>query len=260
MTIYSKDKTENFIIKANLVPIHQGKNYGYYESVYFGVYIPIKIYCSTCKEYFWQRPNDHLNGKGCPTCGHNRQQAESDRRKKLASETFIDKANSIHGFGRYGYIKTIYNKSNEHVCIICNECGSEFWQRPNDHLRGIGCPYCRESHGEKAIFLYLKENNIAFERQYSNNACRNIYPLPFDFVIYTNESKSEIKFLIEFQGIQNLKYTQTRDSIKFNYCKDNNIPLLIIPYTKQKLINQILEEFIAVHEAPTSDRSITIQE
>ena len=165
---------KNFERKSRLVPNHQGKNYGYEEIMYIDVYTPIKIYCPTCKEYFWQRPNDHLNGKGCQTCGHNRQQAESDRRKKLARDTFIEKANIKHGIGRYGYIKIEYNKSNEKVCIICNKCELEFRQTPNSHLAGQGCPYCRESYGEKEIRKYLLENNINFDRQFKFDDCRNI--------------------------------------------------------------------------------------
>ena len=58
--------------------------------------------------------------------------------------------------------------------------------------------------------------------------------LRFDF--YVNN-----QYLIEFDGIQHfiqsknwepLEDTQYRDNIKNQWCKENNIPLIRIPYTK----------------------------
>lgn len=28
----------------------------------------VQIFCNTCCRYFWQRPNNHLNSRGCPSC------------------------------------------------------------------------------------------------------------------------------------------------------------------------------------------------
>lgn len=60
--------------------------------------------------------------------------------KKLTTEQFIQKARLIHG-EKYDYSKVIYTKAKDHVCIICNEHG-EFWQAPDKHLHGRGCPRC----------------------------------------------------------------------------------------------------------------------
>lgn len=60
----------------------------------------------------------------------------------------------------------------------------------------------------------------------------------FDFAIFENNS---LKYLIEFQGRQHyeegefsnaipLKIRQERDKKKNEYCKNHNIPLIIIPY------------------------------
>jgi hypothetical protein len=53
---------------------------------------------------------------------------------------FIEKAKAVHGT-KYDYSKVEYVKAIEKVCIICHEHG-EFWQTPNNHLRGKGCPSC----------------------------------------------------------------------------------------------------------------------
>ena len=38
------------------------------EGEYVNSKTKVKIYCNTCKKYFWQIPNSHLNGNGCPFC------------------------------------------------------------------------------------------------------------------------------------------------------------------------------------------------
>lgn len=48
----------------------------------------------------------------------------------------------MHG-DRYDYSKVDYKKASEKVCIICPEHG-EFWQTPNCHWLGQGCPNCNK--------------------------------------------------------------------------------------------------------------------
>lgn len=74
----------------------------------------------------------------------------------------------------------------------------------------------------------------------------------FDFAIL-NDDKS-VKFLIEYDGIQHFEprdafggeeafnYTLRKDKIKDDYCKNNNIKLIRIPYWELKRIEQILLE------------------
>ena len=68
---------------------------------------------------------------------------------------FIEKAKKVHG-DKYDYSKVEYVNSHSKVCIICPKHG-EFWQNPNGHLRGHGCPKCRESHLETNIRTMLEE-------------------------------------------------------------------------------------------------------
>ena len=46
----------------------------------------------------------------------------------------------MHG-DKYDYSKVEYVDNVTNVCIICPEHG-EFFQRPNNHLNGCGCPEC----------------------------------------------------------------------------------------------------------------------
>lgn len=63
-------------------------------------------------------------------------------------KNFIDKAQKRHG-GKYDYSKVEYRGSKEKVCIICPIHG-DFWQYPQDHVRGNNCPFCaNENRGRK---------------------------------------------------------------------------------------------------------------
>jgi very-short-patch-repair endonuclease len=61
--------------------------------------------------------------------------------KKKTKESFIEESKFVHG-DKYDYSKVEYVNARTKVCIICPEHG-EFWQRPADHVRGIGCPKCK---------------------------------------------------------------------------------------------------------------------
>ena len=58
-----------------------------------------------------------------------------DRREK-----FIEKARKRHS-DKYDYSKIEYVNSTTKVCIVCPIHG-EFWQTPQAHVRGNGCPEC----------------------------------------------------------------------------------------------------------------------
>lgn len=100
---------------------------------------------------------------------------------------------------------------------------------------------CLQSTGEQKIELLLQNNNISYQKQKTFNTCKNPdtgYPLRFDFYL------PDYNILIEYDGIQHykatggwssqahMKNTQIRDSIKNQWCKDNNIKLIRIPYIK----------------------------
>ena len=63
-------------------------------------------------------------------------------------KNFIDRAQSRHG-DKYDYSKVEYNGIRNKVCIICPIHG-EFWQYPQDHIRGNNCPICaNENRGRR---------------------------------------------------------------------------------------------------------------
>ena len=155
--------TEEFIVKANKV--HENK-YDYSNVEYINNHTKVCIVCPEHGE-FWQSPGSHLLGNGCPICGI---KTASKKRKKTA-EAFIEQAKVLHN-NKYDYSNVEYINNHTKVCIVCPEHG-EFWQTPNCHLNGQGCPNCcknkqittegfikkaREVHGDK--YDYSKVNYV----------------------------------------------------------------------------------------------------
>ena len=122
-----KINTDDFIAKAKWV---HGDKYDYSKVKYINNKTKVCIICPEHWE-FWQTPNAHLRGDGCPTCGGC---------KHVTTEDFIRKSREVHG-DKYDYSKVEYKSNHTKVCIICPEHG-EFWQDPSNHLNGQGCPKC----------------------------------------------------------------------------------------------------------------------
>ena len=106
---------------------------------------------------------------------------------------------------------------------------------------------CQYSIGEYNIHKILNEHNISYKSQYTNQDLKtdkNGY-LKFDFAIL--DENNQISRLIEFDGTQhiqeentnyfgNFEDIQKRDNLKNQYCKNNSIPLVRIPYSKRDLM------------------------
>ena len=173
----SKSNTFEFINKAREV---HGKKYDYSKVKYVNSQTKVRIICPKHGE-FLQTPNMHLMGIGCPKCAGS---------AKLNTNEFIKKAREIHG-NKYNYSKVNYVNSYTKVCIICPEHG-EFWQVPNSHLKGIGCPNCGiESR---------KETNSSTTEEFIKKA-RKIHGDKYDYskVEYLN-SQTKVRIICPEHG------------------------------------------------------------
>ena len=136
-----KITTEIFIERAKQV---HGDKYDYSKVDYKKASEKVCIICPEHGE-FWQIPNNHWLGQGCPNCCKN---------KKLDTKSFIKKAQEKYG-NMYDYSKVQYVDAKTKVCIICPEHG-EFWQAPAHHLHGNKCPKCFGTH-RKTTDEFIKE-------------------------------------------------------------------------------------------------------
>ncbi len=123
------------------------------------------------------------------------------------------------------------------------------------YLGKNGCPKCSFSKGESKIAKYLDNKDIDYESGYVFDDCKNIYGLPFDFYISSKnlcieyDGEQHFKPIIRsknmtyIDALENFKKIQKRDSIKNEYCKNNSIYILRIPYTQFKNIENILDTY-----------------
>lgn len=125
---------EQFIQRARQI---HGERYDYSSVVYTTSDAKVVVRCPR-HELFGVTPSNHTRGRGCPKCGRERQTASY----RKDTPTFIKEASAKHG-DRYDYGRVDYRQARAKVEITCQEHGS-FWQTPDSHLRGNGCPKCRD--------------------------------------------------------------------------------------------------------------------
>ena len=126
--------TTEFIKKAT--EIH-GDKYDYSHVDYLNRREKIEI---ICKEHgsFWQTPANHIyNEQGCPICGLR----EAHLVRVKPQSKFLEEAEKIHG-KVYDYSAVVYKRTYLKVEIKCLLHGL-FYQTPDKHLLGQGCPSCR---------------------------------------------------------------------------------------------------------------------
>ena len=134
----TRKSAEDFVVDAKRI---HGEAYDYSNTVYVSAKAKVSI---TCYKHgpFLQEPSSHLSGVGCPTCWKERKKRLPLETLQKRGEAFLVMAKGVHG-DDYDYSMVFYERSNKPVQIICPKHGA-FFQRPNVHLRGGGCPTCAD--------------------------------------------------------------------------------------------------------------------
>ena len=164
--------------------------------------------------------------------------------KKLTTEIFIQHAQKIHG-NKYDYSKSIYINAHTKIEIICKKHGS-FWQKSWHHISGRGCPICNSSKGEIEVKRILDKKSIKYIQQKKFDECMKIKPLSFDFYLPENnicieyDGRQHFEPIKMFGGNKAFKIRTENDKIKNQYCYDNGIKLIRIPYWEKNNISNIL--------------------
>ncbi len=229
---------EEFIEKAKKV--HDDK-YDYSKVEYVNDSTKVCIICPEHGE-FWQRPNHHLQGNGCSICG-----IEKNKLSKIKPyEDFVKNAIKKHN-NKYEYDRSTYIDRHKKMRILCPLHG-EFWQRPNNHLQGQGCPFCNESVLEKEVENILTENGLFFLKKCNSSKLKWLGKQHLDFYL------PDYSIAIECQGIQHFEprdifggknsfiETIERDNRKKIKCSENNVNIIYYSsdYIRRKYDKNIL--------------------
>ena len=181
-------------------------------------------------------------GNTCEVIGNNLRTGHTQScgcRKQTACAEIGKKQNIIDETGnKYGKLMVLSMEKVDNHCALwrCKcECGNEVIVTGN-HLRTghtTSCG-CIKSVGEMKINQILTQNKVNYSTQYTVFIDEAYYR--FDCAIYN--SQNQLLRLVEFDGEQHFyqsnfydyETTHRNDLRKNQYCKENNIPLVRIPY------------------------------
>jgi len=240
-----KSTTENDFIKK-LNEIHSN-NLSLIDN-FINYNIKVTIKCNICNHIWKVKPSHLIHSKStCPICTNKiKHQNQIKSHEQFLLDVFRIHKDSLIIIDNYINAKT-------KIKIKCKICNSIWDAIPYSILQGVGCPTCKQSKGENRIENYLIKHKITYIKQYCFNNCKYKQRLFFDFAIFEN---NELKCLLEFDGLQHFKpikyfggietfkINKKRDEIKNNYCLENNIKLLRIPYNNINNIDEKLKNYL----------------
>ena len=216
---------------------------------YSGYNGKIKIRHEDCGREFDVLCGDLLQGKSCRYCAG----------KMLKThEKFKEEMYELYG-DEYTVVGK-YKNSKTKIKIRHNLCGYEWEILPNSILKQRLCPNCGKSYGEMQVENFLVHNDINYKTQATFDDCVYKDYLKFDFSIY--DEKWNLMCLIEYDGIghykpvcfggisqkeakENFESQIRKDTVKDEFCKNNNIDLLRISYKQQKQLHIILNNYLS---------------
>lgn len=222
-----------------------------YVKGYTKMSVKCTFYCNKCGKEFEQTParliNEKIYGCGC-----------SNTKRKTHEDFLVDMGESIEDYE----VLSEYQGADVPITLKHIECGTKFDTTPYSFIhkhKKIYCPICfyKKSKGEVEIAKYLEVNRIDYQKEFVFPTLKNSR---FDFFIPSEN------MVIEYDGIQHYEpishfggeegYNQTlqRDATKNQYCLDNEITLIRLPYTQLDNINEILHEILKEKSSTTIEK------
>lgn len=210
-----------------------GDEYVFLEP-YKGGHTPIEFWHRVCKKKLTIEPANFLAGHRCSYCAN----------KYQDDLIFRERVKNMYGT-EYKVLST-YDGSSKPIHIQ-HKCGFDWWPVANNFIQGRShCPKCQESQGEREVSQILDKLHVKYIQQYIFEGCRYKRALPFDFYL------PDYNLIIEYDGRQHFakneffnphdpfEERQLKDHIKNEYCKNNGINLLRIPYNHTKTLEDII--------------------
>lgn len=197
---------------------------------------PLVLKCGHCGEVFERLPANLLKSHACPVC--------TTKKKRLDSTMF---ASYLHHTtkGEYRLVSDYVNNKTK-VSVMHTRCAQIYEVVPYAFKRGNRCPICKESKGERYIREWLSSKGIKHNTQEPAKYDKRKHPLYLDFYVQgiaiEYDGEYHYKPMSHAGREEGLRAQQRRDAIKTQYCADNGIPLIRIPYWDFDNIDAILTE------------------
>lgn len=225
----------------------------------------VNIVCNSCGTKFKQQTGTHILSKyPCPNC---RRIAISQETSELTLEELLAQLHSILD-DKYIFDDTqLISGSKERILTYTEiSTGKILEQRISRILKGNLDPDSHLSAGEQLIKTWLTDNEFNFEFQYQ---IKGLIEGKINKFVIIDFILPDINYWIEFNGKQHysekdycgisrsrendsFELQVSRDNNVREYCKNNNITLIEIPYTycTKSEISNILERILINHESP----------
>jgi hypothetical protein len=219
---------------------------------YLGCKEKIKIFCHICKEEYSTNFDGFRRGNRCYTCSYAKGMKERTERAISNGHNLGEENPDL--LLEWDWDKNIINpyrvcsSSKLSAFWLCPKCEKSYEARIG-HRAGkskSGCPFCNLSKGEIKIKVCLENFKVDYIPQYKFKDCKHKKILPFDFyltkynVCLEFSGQQHFYSIDHFGGDKAFEIQKIRDNIKKDYCENNNIPLIIIPYWEYDNIETIL--------------------
>lgn len=225
---------------------------------------PIKVKHNKCGNIYMTRPADFLRGHGCLKCSYVERASKIGVHQRTPLSDVKKSIKDILGDQYVVLTKdSDYKGNRQHISIKHLVCGHVYKARYSDIQRGhTGCPYCAKlggsSNGESKILDILQKvyhltskddfyyGYVIPDLKYKSNLHFDFW-LPKQRVAIEYDGRQHYMPINYFGGFEAFQQQQERDHLKDQYCKDNHITLVRIPYTisTNKQINAILSKVLS---------------
>ena len=218
--INSKETIEKFIKEHNYTLL----------SEYINQREPLKLKCNVCGNIFYKT---FQQLKLHPKCNNCLDVLKREKYKEILLSLGVTPID-------------IPNKYSDEIEVICKN-GHRVKIKFDYLIANNGrCKNCKITKGEEKITEWLKSNNVKYIFQHTFKDCKYKQVLFFDFYL------PDYNLIIEYNGIQHYEIVEhfggkdyfnirvEKDKIKKEYCENNGINFLEIPYWEYDKIDDIL--------------------
>jgi len=218
--VHNKQRKTNETFIKEIEKIY-GDKYDFSKVNYTGAKNKVCVICPIHGE-FYIRPNDLLNGHGCPACAGT---------KPLTTDSFKERAIKMFG-NKYEYDNVNYKNLGTHVMVTCKKHG-DFPITPRNFFNGYGCPKCNQSHLEKSVECFLEKAGVDYYYQYKPQWAGSFkydFYIPLYNTIIECQGRQHFGVIDYFKGEEGYKYLKSNDILKNKLCKKNGVKIVYLLY------------------------------
>lgn len=176
----------------------------------------IEVQCLKCNHNWMVTPHSLLRGHGCPKCAN-------EKLSILKRKTHEEFSKELKQVNPDITLCTKYIGNMDLILCECINCGHRWNTRPNDLLRGKGCPECSGHTGTSFVeqMIYLAFKNVIGSEEIVN---RDTSCIGMELDIYI----PSLKIAIEPGSWIWHKDKLERDELKRILCKEEGVRLITI--------------------------------